>query len=426
MDFEYKIRAWCALNRAPRLGNKSFSNLLAAFGSPEAFFGSPDAEIKEKISSISWQTVLQWKKFIDAEEVQADLNWLMQDLDHRAILTLHDDRYPALLKQISDPPPVLFVQGDVDLLPLMQLGVVGSRQSTPQGEQICADLCSEIAKFGLVITSGLALGIDAAAHRAALSVSGKTIAVVGTGLDRVYPAQNLELAYQIAETGAIVSEFPIGVGVRAHHFPQRNRVISGLSAGVLVVEASVKSGSLITARQAGEQGREVFAVPGSILNPMSRGCHALIKSGAKLTECADDILEELRPILEAQKNISKYQDNTASFNHASSAVSSPSATPNRASVSVDSSATHTNEKQPSFPVNPPVTVATQNIPDANNPDAELKREILSAMSFDPCRIDDLVSRLKKSAQEISSILMMLELDGDITSLSGGRYQRVKA
>ena len=150
MDFEYKIRAWCALNRAPRLGNKSFSNILAAFGSPEAFFGSPDAEIKEKISSNSWQTVLQWKKCIDAEEVQADLNWLMQDLDHRAILTLHDERYPPLLQQISDPPPVLFVQGNVDLLPLMQLGVVGSRQSTPQGEQICWDLCSEIAKFGLV------------------------------------------------------------------------------------------------------------------------------------------------------------------------------------------------------------------------------------------------------------------------------------
>ena len=199
-------------------------------------------------------------------------------------MTLHDARYPELLKQIADPPSILFVQGDVSLLAKWQIALVGSRNPSASGRDTAYEFSRYLAQDGITINSGLAMGIDAASHQGALAAGGKTIAVIGTGLDRVYPAKHRELAHEIASTGAIVSEFALGTSPRAENFPRRNRIISGLSLGTVVVEAAVKSGSLITARMAMEQGREVFAIPGSIHNPLARGCHQLIRQGAKLVE----------------------------------------------------------------------------------------------------------------------------------------------
>ena len=226
----------------------------------------------------------------------------------------------------------------------------------------------------MTVTSGLALGIDGAAHEGALS-GGNTIAVVGTGLDRVYPARHRDLAHRVAAHGAIVSEYPIGTGVRAGNFPRRNRIISGLSLGVLVVEASAQSGSLITARLAAEQGREVFAIPGSIHNPLVKGCHRLIREGAKLIETAQDVLEELYPLARANLELQ--------------------------------------QKQP------------ENAPEATVAAADTSEErLLQAMGYDPCRVDDLVPRLELTSAEISAMLIILELDGRVAALPGGMFQRV--
>lgn len=231
----------------------------------------------------------------DEAGIAADLAWLAGP--NRHLLSLDDPRYPAQLRTVAGAPPVLFVQGDPDWLLRPQLAIVGSRQATPQGLENAQAFAAALAARGFVITSGLALGIDGAAHRGALKADGATIAVCATGLDRVYPARHKALAHEIAAQGALVSEFPSGVPPLAEHFPRRNRILSGLSLGVLVVEAAPESGSLITARLALEQGREVFAIPGSIHNPMARGCHQLIRQGAKLTETVDDLLVELGPLL---------------------------------------------------------------------------------------------------------------------------------
>ncbi len=210
-----------------------------------------------------------------------------------ATITLNDPHYPALLKEISDPPATLFLCGDANILNQPQIAIVGSRNPTHAGCEIATEIASQLAAIGFCITSGLALGIDAAAHRGALNANGKTIAVLGCGLDRVYPQRHCQLADQIRQTGALLSEFPPGTPPLAPHFPQRNRIISGLSLGTLVVEATPKSGSLITARLAATQNREVFAIPGSIRNPLARGCHQLIQQGAKLVESVADIIAEL-------------------------------------------------------------------------------------------------------------------------------------
>lgn len=368
-----EIVAWCALNRASGLGAKKAQQLLATFGSPMAFFTVKDAEVRDALPNMDEKKWQGWRETFQQGGWQADIDWLNADNRHH-IIPFHDERYPPLLKEISDPPVVLFVLGDAQLLQLPQLGIVGARNSTSGGEQICAQLSAQICAAGLLITSGMALGIDAIAHRSALASGGKTIAVVGTGLDRVYPARHYELAHSIAENGAIVSEFPIGTGVRPQHFPQRNRIISGLSLGILVIEASEKSGSLITARLATEQGREVFAVPGSIFNPLSKGCHALIRQGAKLTETATDILEELLPLA-----------------HASAQMVTQS---ERGKTSVNDSQL-TDEQQ----------------------------KIISALGYDPVRKDELVERTQLTIEKISAILLMLVLDGYVQELPGGLYQR---
>lgn len=288
-------RLWLALLHTPGLGPRRLLRLLQALGSPAAIIEANmdrlralglDGELlanllRNREADPPWRTL-----------VENDLSWLERDALH--LLSWGSPAYPPLLAQTATPPPLLFVRGDVALLQRPQLAVVGSRSPTPAGIEIAQMLARALAEAGLIITSGLALGIDGAAHRGALSVpAGQTIAVVGTGLDSCYPARHRQLCEQIAAQGAVVCEFPFGPPPRADHFPRRNRVIAGLALGVLVVEAGLGSGSLITARHALEAGREIFAVPGSILNPLSRGGHALLRDGARLVERAEDVLEEL-------------------------------------------------------------------------------------------------------------------------------------
>jgi len=280
---------WLALSRAPGVGPVNFARFLKHFGNVEAVFTAGVGEWKKvdlKAELISYLLNPDWYA------VEQDLKWLAKPGNH--LLTLTDNSYPPLLREIHDPPPLLFVHGDYTLLSSLQLAMVGTRNPSREGEETAREFAEYLSNQGFTITSGLAIGIDAACHWGALSGSGKTIAVAGTGLDRVYPARHRDLAHKIVETGgALVSEFLPGTVAKPTNFPRRNRIISGLSLGTLVVEAPLRSGSLYTAHQAVEQGREVFAIPGSIHNPLAKGCHRLIKDGAKLVENAADIVEEL-------------------------------------------------------------------------------------------------------------------------------------
>lgn len=281
------IKNWLVAARIPSFSFEKYQLLL------EQNILIADILSAKESDLTHWQFSPKAIEFLqnDPEQfIEDDLNW---QGEHKFILSITSENYPALLREISDPPFILYIQGDVDCLMKPQLGIVGSRTPTRSGSDNAHEFAAALSQAGLGITSGMALGVDGEAHQGALSVNEKTIAVMGTGLDRIYPARHKKLAHQIAEQGALVSEFPIGTGVRPGHFPKRNRIISGLSLGVLVVEAALKSGSLITARLAMEQGREVFAIPGSIHNPLARGCHRLIRDGAKLVETANDIIEEL-------------------------------------------------------------------------------------------------------------------------------------
>ena len=296
--------------------------------------------------------------------------WLAEPNHH--LISLADPRYPALLREIADPPAGLYVIGDPDILSATQLGIVGSRNPTPGGSENAHAFAHYLTQSGLTITSGLALGVDAAAHRGALAAGGKTIAVAGTGLDRVYPARHRELAHQIAGQGALISEFPLGMPALPANFPRRNRIISGLSLGVLVVEAALQSGSLITARLAADQGREVFAIPGSIHNPLARGCHALIRQGAKLVETAADILEELGPIAQIT-GLARQTDGVGNIT---------------SGLSVEAMA------------------------------------LLDCLGFDPTPVDSLIERSGLTPEAVSSMLLVLELQGHVVSAPGGHYNRV--
>ncbi|MCU0807100.1 MAG: DNA-processing protein DprA [Candidatus Contendobacter sp.] len=357
-----------ALLRAPGIGPARFARLLEHFGSAAAAFAADGPELR---SLELPDAALDYLRRPDWGRVEKDLAWLERPGNH--LLRLDDARYPPLLRQIPYPPPLLFVHGDPDCLRLPQLAIVGTRNPTPMGRETAQRFAAHLAEFGLLITSGLALGIDAAAHQGALAGGGRTIAVMGTGLDRVYPAQHRDLAHAIAERGALVSEFSIGTSPAAGNFPQRNRLISGLALGVLVVEAAAQSGSLITARLANEQGREVFAIPGSIHNPLAKGCHALIRQGAKLVETAADILEELGALAAATQE----------------ATSPVAAAP--ASAALD----------------------------------EEYRQLLAAMGDEPAGIDLLVDRCGLTAEAVSSMLLILELEGYVAAIPGGLYSRLK-
>lgn len=282
---------WLRLARCRPLSSGLARRLLSHFGDAATLFDAgPGAWRRQGVQAPQLAALTAAADL----PVEADLDWLAGGAD-RHLLALNDPRYPQRLREIEDAPAVLFARGDPELLSLPQLAVVGSRAATPQGRENAHAFSEALAARGLTITSGLAEGVDGAAHEGALAAGGLTIAVCATGLDQVYPARHRSLAHRIAGEGVLVSEFPLGVGPLAHHFPRRNRIISGLSLGVLVVEAAAGSGSLITARLGAEQGREVFAIPGSIHNPQARGCHRLIRQGAKLVESVDDVLEELGP-----------------------------------------------------------------------------------------------------------------------------------
>jgi DNA processing protein len=300
----------------------------------------------------------------------AALAWF--DDPNHCIVDATSPRYPPLLAEQPGAPPVLFVRGDPACLGLPQLAMVGSRNPTAGGRETAHDFARHFASVGLAITSGLALGIDAACHEGALAAEGITLAVCANGLDRIYPADHRELATRIARSGALVSEFAPGSPPLARNFPQRNRLIAGLSLGTLVVEAAPRSGSLITARLAGEAGREVFAIPGSIHNPLSRGCHALIRQGAKLVESAADVLSEL------QISISKQHFNAAAV--------------------------------PATPASRPGRVLDK-----------AQKILLDALAFEPTSLDRLIERTGQSSESVAATLLILELEGLVQSLPGGRY-----
>ena len=297
-----------------------------------------------------------------------DRAWLLEDNHH--YIKPDEDAWPSMFTELRDAPDSLYINGSPDLLNLPALAIVGSRNPTDRGERNAFEFARHLGAAGFCIVSGLAQGIDAAAHRGALAAGAPTVAFLGHGVDRVYPAANRDLAREIAASGALVSEFPLGMHPHRSLFPQRNRLISGISLGTLVVEAARRSGSLITARLAAEQGREVFAIPGSIHNPLSRGCHLLIKQGAKLVETADDIVAELAPLVGHMLQLS-----------------------------VESKES---------PIEP------------GEPDAD-HNELLQLLGHDPTSADELVERSGLTIDQVSSILLILELEGKIEKLSGGRY-----
>lgn len=287
-------------HRLPDTGSGVYWRLLDHFPSLNIALTSPFDKLRSMLSGAACQALRDVRELREQSpwvaQVKADVRWARQNGIH--LLDVDSDQYPSLLREIRRPPPLLYVKGNPSVLSLPQVAIIGSRNPTATGRATAMDFANELAASGFTITSGLALGIDVAAHEGALRTGGKTIAVVGTGIDQVYPARHQEMAADIvANGGAVVSEFPLGTAPQPSNFPQRNRIISGLSCGVLVVEAAVKSGSLITARHALQQNREVFAIPGSIHNPLSKGCHALIKDGATLVESAADVVAELRGLL---------------------------------------------------------------------------------------------------------------------------------
>jgi DNA processing protein len=352
---------WVALAAIPGVGGETFRKLLQAFGPPEEIFATPRARLAGVVKSEIADAV---SRAPDFDALQSTREWLASP--GNALLTLADEAYPARLLEIPDPPPLLYAKGRLELLHGPALAVVGSRNATPQGIRNAESFAESLSGNGWRIISGMALGIDAAAHVGALCGPGSTIAVVGTGLDIVYPARNRDLAHRIAREGLLLSEQPIGMGALASNFPRRNRLISGLAQGCLVVEAAARSGSLITARQAAEQGREVFAIPGSIHSPLAKGCHQLIKQGAKLVESAQDILEEF---------------------------GSPAPSP------------------------APLKTATAD-------ESQSFAGLSAHLGHDPVSIDQLVERSGLTAENVSAMLLHMELDGLVATVPGGLYQRL--
>lgn len=390
-----ELGAWLRLTLTAGVGNSTARRLLARFGLPQTIFELPVSALAPCVTAAqaralgevpaAWQPLLnatsQWLATADAQGPA------------RAIVTLGDPRYPPALLQTEDPPLLLYVMGPAQLLARQPfpdgrcLAVVGSRNPTAQGAENARLFARALHSAGMTIVSGLALGVDAAAHEGALDAAvggadtAATIAVVGTGLDRVYPRKHLDLAHRIAQQGLLVSEYPLGTPPLAPNFPKRNRIISGLSQGTLVVEAALASGSLITARMAVEQGREVFAIPGSIHAPQSRGCHALIRQGAKLVESAQDVLEEL-----------EIPTGTGSRMATAATVSNAPASPAADAPSLWGSEAHS--------------------------------PVLDALGFDPMGLDILMARTGMDTASLQVALLELELAGCVARLAGGLFQRM--
>ena len=361
------ISNWIRLTSTEGIGCEAARKLLTAFGLPDQIFSASFTALRQVVSERQATALVAPPTEATLALIERTIKWCAEKNNY--FITLADQHYPAQLLEIADPPPVLYVKGRLELLTSTSVAVVGSRNATAQGIINARQFSSNLAHSGLTIVSGMALGIDTSAHSGGLEGSGSTVAVIGTGADIVYPARNRDLAHQIAELGCMVSEYPLGTPAIASNFPRRNRLISGLSKGVLVIEAALQSGSLITARMAAEQGRDVFAIPGSIHSPLSKGCHLLIKQGAKLVEAAEDILLELR------------------LDHL------------------------TNQQSPAK------TTADGSELAAGSP-------LLNAMGYDPIHPDVLAQRCNMNSGELSAQMLMLELEGRAEIIAGGLYRRV--
>ncbi|HEX2542178.1 MAG TPA: DNA-processing protein DprA [Caldimonas sp.] len=363
-----ELSAWLRLLETPGIGRDSARALLTAFGSPQSILDASTDARRSVVGAVA-AAALASEPPAFAVRLDAAWNWLQaadDPAETRGVLAIGDPRFPSALLEIADPPLLLYVRGRIDMLARPALAIVGSRNPTAQGLENARAFASHLSHAGWAVVSGLALGVDGAAHEGALEGDGGTIAVVGTGLDRVYPARHRALAKRIATRGLLVSEFAVGTPALPPHFPVRNRIIAGLTRGTLVVEAALHSGSLITAKMAAEAGREVFAIPGSIHSPQSRGCHFLLKQGAKLVETASDILEELAPA------------------SAGSAARAVAAGP----------------------------------PPAQDP-------VLEALGYEPMSLDELIARTGRSAAELSARLLDLELEGRVARSPGQTFQRIE-
>ena len=361
---EINARAWLVLALA-HVRVPEFEKLSEHFGGVDDIVSQPQSNLKatglgeEKCAAIVAP---------DEQRIDETIAWLADDTHH--IVAYGESDYPDLLTQIPGPPLLLYINGNPDVLHLPSIAIIGSRNPTQGGVRNAIDFSRHLARCGFAIVSGLAQGIDTAAHRGALDVDGRTVALLGHGIDRVYPAANRELAHALTMNGALVTEYPLGARPERWHFPERNRLISGCSLGTLVIEAARRSGSLITARLAADQGREVFALPGSVHNPLARGCHALIRQGAKLAETADDIITELAPL-----------------------------TGHMLQGTTDSAS----EDDPSPALDDDYV------------------DLLRFLSHDPVTIDELAAQSSLTIEQLSSMLLILELHGEVESLSGGRY-----
>ncbi|SMG36490.1 DNA-processing protein DprA [Paraburkholderia susongensis] len=389
-----ELAAWLRLSLAPGLKPEALRLLLSVFGLPEAIFEQSQEALAEVAGEVAARAVLAPPGPEFDGRLDAVLAW--RESPGNQIVTLDDPAYPPALLMMPDPPPLLYIKGRLDLLHTRAVALVGSRSATPQGIEDAQRFARELSAAGVTIVSGLALGIDGAAHQGGLDGIGGTVAVIGTGADLVYPAAHHALARQIAVQGAILSEWPLGTPARAANFPQRNRLIAGLVSGVVIVEAAMRSGSLITARLANEMGRDIFALPGSIHAPLSRGCHRIIKQGAKLVETPDEVLEELgfapRPLARAARTGRQ----TVPLDHAGSRASTV-----RGSASPGSSALS---------------------PKPLDPEAQ---RLLAALGHSPTTLEILAARTEMGDAALQTTLLQLELAGEVTLLPGGRFMRAQ-
>ena len=372
-----KQHDWLVILNAPSIGGASLIRVIEALGSASAVVAASTRDLIHLGLSEKTATAITRP---DEKRIDSDLQWLSKPNHH--LLCWDDDSYPVLLRRISGPPAALFIDGDPGCLWQPQIAIIGSRNPTAGGLDHARDFATTLARQGMTITSGLASGIDTAAHAAALNIGALSIAVNGTGLDRVYPKSSQAVASRIRSQGAMVSELPLGSPPLRQHFPSRNRIISGLSLAVLVIEAGLNSGTLITARKAAEQGREVFALPGSLHNPMAKGCHRLIREGARLVETTADIMQELGPVAaELQLEIRQRLKNS-----------------------------HDDDKKP--------TDKNTSLLD----DADYKK-VWNVLSYDPKAVDVIIEQSALSAREVSSMLLMMELKGLVKKYDNGRYLR---
>ncbi|MBN3759935.1 DNA-processing protein DprA [Burkholderia sp. Ac-20365] len=380
---DQELAAWLQLSMAPGLNPAALRRLLAAFGLPEAVVSQSFAALAEATDEATARAVLAPPAADFSAQLDAVRTW--RESTGNALVTLDDPAYPPLLLTMPDPPPLLYVKGRIELLHARSVAVVGSRSATPQGIEDATRFARAFSDAGLAVVSGLASGVDGAAHRGALQGRGNTVAVIGTGADLVYPSSHHALAHQIAAQGAIMSEWPLGTPARSANFPQRNRLIAGLVRGVLVVEAAMRSGSLITARFANEMGRDVFAIPGSIHAPLARGCHRMIKQGAKLVETPEDVLEEL-----------------------GFALQPPAAEP---------------AKAPRLRMAANASPAGETRPERETPASVEASRLLDALGHAPATLEILAERTDMDDTLLQSTLLRLELAGELCALPGGRYVR---